>query len=180
MMLVVSRHLFELLSHPNEAVLTDARTVLMQKKTIAKLASDAGLLDWLKQQGVVRDSAFWYQAIDHLKMTTNALIAMVYLDLGMEVAAELILRLFDTQLNKHDLGRKIYGLNIRGRFDTLIRRKFNTEPIYQTIQNPKANQGVYCIGVFIKGELIATGNSKLKKNAIANAAFNAFQIYKEK
>lgn len=93
MMLVVSRHLFELLSHPNEAVLTDARTVLMQKKTIAKLASDAGLLDWLKQQGVVRDSAFWYQAIDHLKMTTNALIAMVYLDLGMEVAAELILSL---------------------------------------------------------------------------------------
>lgn len=99
---VVADDLFQRFPQAKEGQMSRLRALMVKGETLAEVARELGLGDYLRLgSGELKSGGFRRDSI--LADAVEAIIGALYLDAGLEVAREYILRWFGQRLNELDL-----------------------------------------------------------------------------
>lgn len=173
---IVSQYLYHHFPHFSEGKLTDLRTALVNRETLAQIAEKLSLGKYLKlSRGEEQTSGRKNLAI--LANTFEAFIAALFFDQGLKATA--------TFLEKHLLPlTKILAQeeNLKD-FKSLLQEKVQEEvkqsPEYRVLKQQGPDHArTFEIGVFVKGKLLGIGSGTSKHRAELAAAKEALEKYK--
>jgi len=171
--LVISSFIFEQFPELPEGELTKFRASIVCETTLAKIARDLNLGEFLKlgkgeehTGGRNRDSI--------LADAMEAIFGAVYLDSGIESAKKLIIELMKNSI--FDL-RKSFKLNdCKTYLQEIIQSKSKSVLKYNIVkESGPAHDKVFVIEVSHCGKILGRGLGKNKKEAEQNAAFDAIK-----
>lgn len=167
----ITERIFKVYSTAPEGILTNYRSILVKRETLAGLAAAINLGDYLFM-GRGESSSGGRQKPGNLACALEALIAAVYLDQGYAAAGEFIDRIF------HDSFEQLDGLsrdtNYKSRLQELIQSIRHTSPEYVTITSiGKAHKKSFTVEVRLDGQTLGTGRGGSKKEAESLAARDA-------
>ncbi len=161
-----------------EGQLTKLRARLVKEKTLADLARELGLDEYVllgrgeeSQGGRDRDAL--------LSDTVEALLGAIFLDSGYERACEVISGLFrDRWPSNPDLSR---GKDFKSRLQELTQSLFKGRPVYALSESSgPEHRKTFCVQIVLpQGERFEAEGPSLKK-AEQNAARKALDYYAEK
>lgn len=168
--LFVSMFLFEKLAKSPEGELTQLRASLVRTETLAKLAMELGLGQYLylskgeeESRGRTNNST--------LANTFEALIGAIYLDQGEEVTQKFI----NEQIlaRWHQLSRSAVFDN-KSKLQELLQRRYHKSPIYKLANSwgPDHDRR-FAVEVYLEEKLLGRGIGKNKQTAAQNAAGDA-------
>jgi len=166
----VSQKLYLLYPHLPEGTLTNMRTILVRTETLAKIAEELKLGDFLLLSlGEEKSGGRKNKSL--LANTFEALVGAIFLDQGLEKTANFLAKQFD---------KLIFSLDEKDLKDykSLLQEKVQTKekepPQYKVLkeEGPDHNK-LFVVGVFAFGKLIGTGKGRSKQEAEENAAKNA-------
>lgn len=110
--------------------------------------------------------------------TTEALIGALYLDAGFEKAKEIIEQLFLPLINKVAAGNA--HKDFKSRLQEYTQQVYQSRPEYELImESGRPHKKTFRIAVRVRGQRIAEGEGKSKKQAEQRAAREAFYWLKE-
>ena len=176
--LATSKFLFRKLPQQPEGELTSLRSSLVKTSTLATVARDLHLGDYLKmskgeEQSGGRDNP------SLLANTVEALIGAIYLDQGLS-SAQIFTR-------DHLFGRlkKIMELNLHRDFKSTLQEKIQAQgkntPTYHTIKETGPDhKRKFTIEVRVENTSLGTGTGASKQIAEQNAAQRALDKLEEK
>jgi len=172
--LVISDFLYQ--THPflSEGNLTKMRSALINIRTLAQLARNLGLGNYLllgrgeeKSGGRQKDSL--------LANALEAVWAAIYLDSGMEKASRTIKRLFEPLLRDRHAIEKCS--DPKSELQEFCRRFYRVDPIYQIKRKYGPEHDLtFQVNVIIPRIPTQCGEGKSKKEAEKNAAQKAWQF----
>ena len=171
---VITKFLFDRFESRQEGFLTKARTKLVRGETLARIANALGLneLVVMDEKGMRNG---WNNNPKILEDVFEALIAAIYMDIGLIHAKEFILRIYqDPKLV--DLNSIMVDDNYK---DHLMRHcQVNNWqlPEYRVAAH---HEGLFYIDIYINNLFCSRGVAKSKKQAEQNAAQIYFQVMDE-
>jgi len=167
---IICQELFERFPDYLEGDLTKIKSMLVSRRTCAKVAQELGLYKFLKVgKGMVESRALTGSLA---AATLESLIAAIYIDGGFEAARKFVLRSF---------GRLIENANARqshGNFKSVLQQhaqqRLNTTPEYKLLDE-KGPDHDKCFesAVVINNRNFPSAWGPTKKDAEQKAAFNA-------
>jgi ribonuclease-3 len=164
---VVSEYLLERFPEYDEGELTEIRAVLVSDKVLAKLADSVNLSKYilLGRQAQMRPSI----------MALEAVFAAIYIDLGLIVVQNLIVRMFGSQATSID--RDEIKSNFKAHLQETTQSQHKGVPEYSfvAVEGP-AHKPVFEMNVAVEGNVIASGKGPTKKAAEQEAAKKALAI----
>ncbi|QQR82685.1 ribonuclease III [Candidatus Campbellbacteria bacterium] len=169
--LISTEFLFAKYPKKTEGDLTSYRAGLVNTSTLATVAMELGVNDFLLlSKGEAKDIGRARQYI--LANAFEALVGALFLDGGYAVAQQFVQRallpLTDDIVNKH-LWR-----DAKSRFQELAQDKTGVTPSYETLNEEGPDHDKkFTVGVFLKDVQIAHGDGKSKQEAEQEAAQNA-------
>lgn len=172
--LVVTEYLYANFPNP-EGELTNMRAALVNFKMMSDIAKEIGIEDYLYlSHGEAKDKGFKArQAI--LANAIEAVIGAIYLDLGMEVVSEFIVRTVISKLPyvlEHNL-----HVDPKSKFQEESQERFGVTPNYRVLSEEGPDHSKeFTVGAYIGGELIATGTGSSKQDAQIQAAAKALEV----
>ncbi len=126
---VVCQTLFERFPSYLEGELTKIKSMIVSRKTCAKLATELGLLEFLNLGKGVNDSRALMGSL--IAALIEAIIGAIYIDGGFEAARDFILRIFGPLIEQAD------AKHIQGNFKSLLQQfaqqHFNATPVYELL-----------------------------------------------
>jgi ribonuclease III len=175
--LVIAEKLYRDFPSSSEGDLTRLRSALVRKETLAQIARKIRLGDYLylgkgEESGGGRDKAL------NLAGAFEALVAAIYLDLGLEKARQFILYQFGQEiLKKAHLGAEE---DYKSRLQEFAQAEWQMTPIYSLIEavGPDHDK-VFSVEVKVGGRTLGTGSGKSKKSAEMDSAKNALEGLEE-
>lgn len=171
--LIVTEYLYK--NYKNqEGELTNWRASLVNAKTLSQLAKELGLGQYLYlSKGETRDKGKAREYI--LADTFEALIGSIFLDQGLEKTRRFISEKLISKL-PYILKHKLY-IDPKTRFQELAQDKLKITPTYKVVEETGPDHVKHFkIGVFLKEDLIATGEGMSKQEAQVKAAENALKL----
>lgn len=172
--LVVTDYLYKKYLEKPEGELTALRAALVNANTLAEVAAQLGMNDYLLlSRGEAKDTGRARQYI--LANTYESVLGAIYLDQGYETAAKFVA---DTLFNKTD---NIVANNLwqdaKSFFQEKAQEHFGTTPIYKLIRElgPDHNKR-FTIGLYINEEEVAVGEGHSKQEAEQTAAQKGLEI----
>ncbi len=171
--LVITKYLFEKYPDKTEGELTSFRSSLVNTNTLSEVGTILNLSDHLLlSRGEAKDVGRARQFI--LANTMEALIGAIYLDQGYEKAEEFV------QKNITPFLEKVIAENLWIDSKSLFQEKAQDEtgitPTYKTEKESGPDHDKhFTVGVYLKNELIATGEGKSKQDAEQSAARKALE-----
>jgi len=173
MELVVTNYLFKKYPKNPEGDLTAWRAALVNSKMLSEVATKLGFNDYLMlSKGESQDTGRARQFI--LANTLEAAIGAIYLDRGFEKAEEFICKNLICEL-KRVLEEKLY-LDPKSHFQEEAQGKMGITPSYELIEQEGPDHcKKFVIGVYLNGDLIATGEGPSKQIAQEDAARKALK-----
>lgn len=176
--LVVSRFLFHKFPDYSEGKLTQMRSKLVNRTTLAKVSSQLGFGDlMILGRGGEKDNLRTLYSIlsDLYESFTGAL----YLDGGFQVASDFIHQTL--LINHHKYIPAVDTQNYKGRLYEYCQKNNLKEPVFKVINENGPEHGKdFEISVSINGEVYGTGIGKNKKSAEQEAArFAIGRIHEE-
>lgn len=168
--LVVSGHLFENLPKYTEGQLTQLRAALVRTETLAKLAQNLKLGEYLYLSKGEEDSG-GRTSRTILANTFEAFVGAIFLDQGQETVTRFIKK---TILDKwQTLARESVSDN-KSRLQEILQRRFHKSPTYKVLSfwGPDHNRR-FEVGVFLNEGQLGKGQGKNKQTAAQNAARDA-------
>ena len=167
---VICQALFERFSSYLEGNLTKIKSMLVSRRTCARVAKQLGLQKFLKVgKGMALSPALSGSLAAGL---LEAIIAAIYLDSGFDAAQSFILRTFGTIIERAD-AEKIQG-NYKSMLQQYTQEHFNTTPAYVLLdeKGPDHNKCFELEAVVAKHHFPSAWGTN-KKEAEQKAAFNA-------
>lgn len=170
--LVVTEYLYTNFDKP-EGILTNWRSALVRGKNLAKIARDIDLGSYLRlskgeERSGGRDKGYI------LANTFEALIGALYLDQGFQKTKEFITHHVTSYLS--EILRQNLHIDAKSYLQEQAQEKVNDTPEYQLIsEEGPAHERTFEMGVFINGEMIATGQGSSKQKAEQQAAMQALK-----
>ena len=171
--LVVTEYLYQNYQNP-EGELTNWRAALVNGGSLAEVAEEFGLYDYLYlSRGEAKDAN--PKARNYiLANATEALIGAIYLDMGWQTAKEFITEHLLVKL-PHILKNKLY-LDAKSHFQELAQEKVGITPSYRVLSESGPDHAKdFVIGVYLDDELVAEGNGTSKQEAQMDAARRALE-----
>ena len=176
--LVIGQYLFDTNPDVHEGILTKARASTVCEETLADLAMEINLGECLfmsrgeiKNGGTKRKSA--------LSDATEALIAAIYLDSGLEEARKFIIRYLSDTADEA-VTSKSMTTDYKTKLQEYV-QKSNGRFSYKLVgESGPDHDKTFEVELFINGESISKGNGNSKKNAEQKAAKKALEIFGEK
>lgn len=168
--LFVSRFLFEKLSKSPEGELTQLRASLVRTETLAKLARELNLGQYLylskgeeESRGRTNNST--------LANTFEALVGAIYLDQGEPISQKFIKEQILTRWQ--ELSRTAV-LDNKSKLQEILQRRHHKSPIYKLVNSwgPDHDRR-FKVEVYLEEELLGSGIGKNKQAAAQNAAGDA-------
>jgi ribonuclease III len=171
--LVIAEKLYQDLPESAEGELTQLRSALVRRETLAGMARMINLGEYLtlgkgEQSGGGRDKPA------NLAGAFEALIAAVYLDQGISTARQFILKLFGNEIYKQaDQGA---GTDYKSRLQEVIQSKHQIAPSYQIIQATGPDHAKeFVVEVRLGEKVLGQGSGKSKKIAEMEAAHSVLK-----
>ena len=172
--LVVTDFLYRTYPDKPEGELTTYRSALVNAVTLAEVASNLSMNDYLLlSKGESKDIGRARQYI--LANTFEAVVGSIYLDQGYDVAKSFIERTIfifaDKMIARGNL------VDAKSTFQEKAQEKSGLTPSYKLVKEfgPDHDKS-FTVGVLIGKEQIATGEGKSKQEAEQNAALRALEV----
>ncbi|KAB2954688.1 ribonuclease III [Heliorestis acidaminivorans] len=173
--LVVAEELYKQYPHWSEGELSRYRAVIVCEANLASAARRIGLGNWLKL-GKGEEGSGGRDRTSSLADALEALIGASYLASGIDAARNLVLTLFGDKLEK--LPEKS-GLDHKTTLQEIIQKNGQAQIAYRILEEsgPDHNK-LFKAGVYLNGNLLASGQGKTKKEAEQKAAGQALEEIK--
>lgn len=166
--LVVAERLYHDLPNAEEGELTRLRSALVCRETLATIAARINLGQYLSL-GIGEESGDGRNKPANLAGAFEALVAAIYLDQGIEIAREFILRLFGEEM--YSQAHQGAGTNYKSRLQEILQARFQTTPVYQVIEAVGPDHAKqFTIEVKAGTKVLGRGTGKSKKAAEMEAA----------
>ena len=171
---IVAEKLYQ--DHPeiSEGEMTKIRAALVRRETLAHLAKEIELGTYLSM-GKGEESSGGRDKIPNLAGAVEALIAAVYLDLGMEEAKDFVNRLYAGEWDK--LLRRGSLKDYKSRLQELTQSRFQKIPAYHLIsETGPDHEKQFRVEVMVDSQVLGNGAGKSKKIAETEAARSALRL----
>jgi ribonuclease-3 len=170
--LVICQTLFERFTEYLEGDLTKVKSMLVSRRTCARLARKLSLDKFLKVGKGMSYSPSLKGSLAAAAL--EAIIAAIYLDGGIDSARRFILRIFEPLIEKADA--KQHQENYKSVLQQYAQQQFETTPVYELLdeKGPDHNKCFESV-VIIGNSRFTSAWGTNKKEAEQNAARNALQ-----
>lgn len=172
--IVVTEFLYINFQETPEGDLTNWRASLVNAKMLYEVAVELGIEDYLYlSKGEARDKNKKSRQFI-LADAVEAIIGALYLDQGMEVAKEFILKNVVSKLD-NILKNQAY-LDPKSHFQEKAQEDRGITPHYEIIDEVGPDHAkIFTVGLYLGEELIATGQGSSKQEAQVEAAANGLK-----
>ena len=173
--IITTEHLFNKYPHMPEGELTKMRSALVQGETLAEVARQIKLGDFIFL-GKGEQGANGHHRNSTLADAFEALIGALYLDGGNEIAKKFVLNIIEKHLPSPV--ELLLSLNPKGILQEFCQKKWGSAPFYPliSIEGPDHDK-IYTVAVAIEEKTIATGIASKRKNAESEAAKAALKVF---
>ncbi len=172
--LVITDYLYNKYPDKPEGDLTAYRSALVNSNTLATAAEKLGVNSFMMlSKGEAKDTGRARQFI--LANAFEAIIGAIYIDSGYDKARDFVAsQLFDLT---DDMIAERKFIDSKSFFQELAQEKTAITPSYKIIKEigPDHNK-VFTVGVYLKDDLVTTGEGKSKQEAEQDAAQKAIQL----
>lgn len=166
--LIVSTQLYSQFPDYPEGKLTSIRSLLVKAKTLAQIASDLGLGEFLlMSKGEERSGG--RQNLSLLADTLEAVIGAIYLDQGLTAATSFLRRILFPLIPLVEQDKDL--LDYKSSLQEIVQEKHRLSPTYKVLSETGPDHDkTFTVGVFIAHDLIASALGKSKHTAEQQAA----------
>ncbi|MFC2032549.1 ribonuclease III [Chloroflexota bacterium] len=171
--LVVAEKLYHDFPHSTEGELTKLRAALVRGDILARMAAAINLSDYL-YLGKGEETSGGRHKAANLAGSLEAVIAAVYLDQGLTVARNFILRLLDKELQK--VASQGPEVDYKSQLQELIQSRQQQIPTYYLLEatGPDHNRR-FTFEVRVGDTVLGKGSGKSKRIAETEAARSALE-----
>jgi len=171
--LVVAEKLYQDFPHSTEGEMTRLRAALVRRDTLARIARTIKLGDYL-YLGKGEEASGGRRKPANLAGALEAVIAAVFLDQGSTTTREVILRLFNEELQK--VASQGAGVDYKSQLQELIQAREQQTPAYQLVEamGPDHDRR-FTVEVRVGDTVLGRGSGKSKKMAETEAARAALE-----
>ncbi len=176
--LVISDILFKKFPELPEGELTRMRAALVNESSLAEVAQHLEMSQViLLGKGEAKSGGSFKPSI--LSDALEAVLGAIYLDGGFRAAFNVIERIFDLKINQDSLDYKI-GKDYKSLLQEITQARDHILPEYKVIASSGPDHSkIFIVGVWLKGDMIAEGRGKSKKEAEQHAACLAIKFLRE-
>ena len=166
--LVVAAKLYTDFSHLNEGEMTKLRAVLVRGNTLARVARDIGLGEYLLM-GKGEEATGGRTKPANLAGALEAFIGAIFLDQGYCAAGDFVLKLLDSELEKA-VSQGI-ATSSKSKLQELLQAREQQAPTYHVIEaTGPAHERWFTVEVRLGDTVLGKGSGKSKKIAETDAA----------
>ncbi len=171
--LVVTEKLYQTFSQFSEGEMTKLRAALVRRETLAHIAKVNKLGDYL-YLGKGEDTSGGRNKSANLACTLEAIIASVFLDQGLPVARELILKLFNIEFQ--NVISQGTAVDYKSALQELIQSRLQRTPTYRVVETTGPDHSrTFTVEVRTDDVVLGRGSGKSKKEAQTEAARSALE-----
>lgn len=171
--LILTENLFRMFPDFPEGKLTKLRSRLVSRRALARFAITIDLGSYVLL-GKGEEATGGRRRPSTLADAFEALMGAVYLDCGYEGAKELVLRLFQAEIEA--LAKSPEEKNPKGQLQECLQAIEPTPPLYEIVtESGPDHRRVFQAQVIWRDKVLATGRGKSKKEAEARAAAEALR-----
>ena len=171
--LILTEDLFRMFPDFPEGKLTKLRSRLVSRRALARFAVTIDLGSYVLL-GKGEEATGGRRRPSTLADAFEALMGAVYLDCGYEGAKQLVLRLFQEEIES--LAQSPEEKNPKGQLQECLQAIEPTPPAYEILsESGPDHRRVFLAQVVWRGKVLATGRGKSKKEAEARAAAEALR-----
>ena len=175
---VISDYLFSRYPQFNEGILTNMRSLLVNTKSLAKVARELNLGEHLKLSKGEEDSK-GRQNQSLLADSFEAFVGALFLDSGIDITKGFLIQVFSQRVQ--DLEKERSFKDPKSLLQEYVQSRKQSSPQYKVINElGPAHSRVFTMGVFIQNKLFGEGKGKSKQEAEENAAILALEKFKQK
>ena len=171
--LIVAEKLYQDFPHSAEGEMTRLRAALVRGSTLARVARGIGLGDYL-YLGKGEEAGGGRRKPANLAGALEAVIAAIFLDQGLIITGEVIIRLFNTELQK--VASQGARVDYKSQLQELIQARERRAPTYRLVEAAGlGHDRIFTIEVRVGGTVLGRGSGKNKKVAETEAARAALE-----
>jgi len=169
--LIIAGKLYRDFIQFSEGEMTRLRAALVRRETLARIAKALGLGDYL-YLGKGEEASGGRSKSSNLASALEAVIATIFLDQGIAITGDFVLRLFDKELQKA-VSRGAVA-DYKSRLQELIQARQQGMPVYNLVEavGPAHNQ-TFTVEVRVADTVLGRGSGRSKKIAETEAAHSA-------
>lgn len=171
--LVITEKLYQELPDATEGEMTKLRAALVSRETLTRLARAARLGDYL-YLGKGEEASGGRHKPTTLASTLEAIVAAVFLDQGLAITKDFILRLLKGEMEK--VIRHGGRLDYKSRLQEVIQAREQSKPRYYIVEESGPQHcRQFTVEVRVGDTVIGRGSGKSKKSAETEAARAALE-----
>jgi len=165
---IVAEKLYQEYPDLSEGKMTKLRALLVRRDTLARIARDIKLGDYL-YMGKGEESSGGRNKTPNLAGALEAIIAAVYLDLGMAAAGNMVMGLLVEEWKK--IPRQGVYVDFKSKLQELVQSRFQVTPAYRLVseEGPDHDKS-FVVEVMVNAKVLGSGTGKSKKLAETEAA----------
>lgn len=174
--IVITSKLYEVLPKASEGYLSRLRASLVNEGTLAEIAKEISLGDFLRLgPGELRSGGFRRDSI--LSDALEAVIASIYLEQGMDAAQDFVLTIFEGRLSPETLPSEQALKDPKSRLQEVLQSRGHDIPKYQLLHvRGEAHKQMFTACCHIESLSIRTeGTERSRRKAEQSAAEIAYQ-----
>jgi ribonuclease-3 len=166
--LVMTDYLYRTYPNDDEGKMTTLRSALVKADTLASIGVDMAIGEYmLLSRGEQKDLGRARQYI--LANAVEAILGAVYLDQGYDAAKQIIEKYLVPKIE--GIIKEGLAIDSKSKFQAHAQEHFGITPVYKTIKETGPDHDKhFTVGVYLKDELIASGEGDSKQVAEQNAA----------
>jgi ribonuclease III len=164
--LITAEYLFKLRPGSKEGEMTQLRSAMVNTNTLAGLAEELGLGDYLYLgKGIAKGGGRTLKSL--LANAFEAVLGAIFLDAGYDAAYHYYLDRF------RSLPEPVQDENFKGRLQQLVQERYGLTPYYDSVGARGGRQREYTAVVYAGADPLGTGHGSTKQTAEQEAARNA-------
>ena len=170
---IIADRLFKEFPNITEGDMTRMRAALVRGETLARIAVGIGLGAYLLM-GKGEESTAGRSKIPNLAGALESLIAAVYLEFGISVVGEVVVKLFSEEWKKLNSHGAV--ADYKSRLQEIVQSRFQEIPFYRLISETGPDHDKkFKVEVLVNSKVMGSGIGKSKKLAETEAAREALQ-----
>jgi ribonuclease III len=164
--LITAEYLFKLRQEAKEGEMTQLRSAMVNTNTLAALAEELGLGDYLfLGKGIAKGGGRTLRSL--LANAFEAVLGAIFLDAGYDAAYHYYLDRFRA------LPAPVQDENYKGRLQQVVQERYGLTPYYDSAGSRGGRQREYTAVVYAGADPLGTGHGTTKQAAEQEAAKNA-------
>ena len=170
---IVAEKLYQDLPDLSEGEMTKFRSALVRRDTLARVATTIKLGDYLYLGKGEEASGGRHKSVN-LAGALEAVIAAVFLDQGLTITGELVLKLLNEELQK--VIRWDTGVDYKSQLQELIQSRYRSTPTYRLVEETGPDHDKrFTVEVMVGDIALSRSFGKSKKIAETEAARSALE-----